>query len=60
MRCHRCHGLLIPEQTLSVDNDFRQVSYTRCVNCGCYQFMKQESMVPLDGTPDRSLSAAAA
>ena len=42
MPCNRCHGLLIREQTWSADNDFREVSFIRCVNCGNYQFVKKE------------------
>ena len=46
MQCHRCHGLLIREKTWSPDNDFREVSFIRCVNCGNCQFVKEEGVPP--------------
>ena len=43
MDCNRCHGLVIQEKSWSADNDFRKLTYLRCVNCGNYQFPRKDS-----------------
>ena len=42
MQCSRCHGFVIREKSLSADNDFQNLTYLRCVNCGNYQFANKQ------------------
>lgn len=42
MRCDRCHGLMIRDSLRSTDNDYRKVTYARCINCGRYHFARDE------------------
>ena len=39
MNCDRCRGLLVEDSIWSLNNDFLEVSYMRCVNCGHHEFI---------------------
>ena len=58
MECRRCQGVLVHEETWSVNNDFRQISYMRYVNFGNYQFMEKD-MRRVDGSSASPFPAGA-
>jgi len=39
MDCDRCRGLLVEDSIWSLNNDFLEVHYMRCVNCGHHEFI---------------------
>ncbi len=58
MQCDRCQGLLIHEDSLSVNNDYSKISYLRCVNCGQYLFVGGKGMTYNRSTHPRLPAAA--